>query len=765
MVWLVGLAAAVLEHPAYASALAKLALLPPKYADSQPFYTKRNVHGKVEIPQFNSTTHEYEGVPQHAPDPLLAEIIPELRSAAEAGSSAAALTLGDMYTFGNFSVPVNYTAALHYYEQAVSREPNAHAYFMLGFMYATGMFGETSVDHQKSNVYYEFAANNGDTNAILVLANKYYHGIGRPADCAVAQFYYSKLARSAMMHIHNEGEEPILEPVSYNINLADFNGGLYRSKVSESYSTVKTKADTYAGIKNNLHEKSVDSFDSDLADYYFDSIQNYYGGFFVEQNLTRAYEDALACAYLGVRRYTNGDGFPSTTDEQLWSRCLKLLGHMYLRGHGVERNLERSVYWLKMGAFFASDKKDGLDMGLVHQLDPTTNGYMSDRCQSYLQDAVNNGSSVAAYRLAKYLISSGGQPLQTEYTKNSYSFLKFAANRDHYESTFYLADAIESGFAALVGEVYGCMDLVLLYKDFVERSDHFMLPHLKYAFDEFKYGNFKNALLGYLMAAEQGLRHAQVSAAYLLYQVAPLYPKKPKTFNDPGRVEASLMYLELASVQGDIDATILLGDLYSNGIPSVNISADQGLAFAYYSKAALSASAHGCYKLGYMYEYGLGSPNNTVDYYMSKRYYDLSLKYYQESKLWSSKPNTYPVSLALLRLRLKLLFSDDQKHDDPESAGWFSTFKKLEKSQDELEEQEEKMHAKAQAHQEGLDYEDEDEYEIFDYFILAATFAFFIYLGMQRLHIRLRGQREGVDRPAEDENQARNNFQFFFFAI
>lgn len=100
----------------------------------------------------------------------------------------------------------------------------------------------------------------------------------------------------------------------------------------------------------------------------------------------------------------------------------------------------------------------------------------------------------------------------------------------------------------------------------MEKMEKLFQPHLKSAFDELIKGNYKNALIRYLIAAEQGLENAQMSSSYLLYQVQPLLQdRETKTFSEP-RIRAAIKYLELASTQKNVDATILLGDIYLNGL-------------------------------------------------------------------------------------------------------------------------------------------------------------------------------------------------------
>ena len=84
-----------------------------------------------------------------------------------------------------------------------------------------------------------------------------------------------------------------------------------------------------------------------------------------------------------------------------------------------------------------------------------------------------------------------------------------------------------------------------------------------------------------------------------------------------------------------------------------------------------------------MYEYGIGPANNSVDYFMAKRYYDFSLKYNEmlnhaklesPSQFVSGKTH---IDWALLRLRLKYLFNRlASKQSGNSDGGWLSAFKK-----------------------------------------------------------------------------------------
>lgn len=750
-------------HELYHHALLLALQLPRKYHHRQPKYTADTIHQGVQVPQYNATLHQYEDFESLPVLPGAHEVVRQLHAAADAGSVDATVALGDIYTFGNFSIPVNYTRAVAYYERAVRGAPHGHAYFMLGFMYSTGMFGEVEVDKTRSNVYYEFAAANNDLNAMLVLAYQNFRGVGRPENLALAQLYYSHVARVAMLRVHDAGVDPTFDFLPYDIRLPDFNGGLFGPQISESGSSVFTEVDLHLASRDRLRENDVDKHDSTMTEYYYDAIKDYHSSYFSDRNLTHAFSSALTCAYLGQQNLAGRDDtLVLQVDQFIWSRCMNLVGKMYLKGRGTERNPSRAHAWISSAADVYASGEVALNMAYLRLLDPVYANSTSPGYINTLGIAVTNGSTRATFLYADYLNGLREDPLSPTYTKRSYEFLMHAANNGQYEAKFYLADAVESGFADSLGEQYSTEDLLFYYKMFVDESENVLLPHLSYAFEEFRYGNFKNALVGYAMAAEQGLKNSQVSAAYLLYQIQPLLSWRRKTFL-ASRINEALRYLELASALDETDATLLLGNIFSEGIPDANVSVDYGKAFAYYGKAALAASPHGCYKLGYMYEYGLGSANNTVDFYLAKRYYDLSVKYYQEYRFsGGTKGNSYPISLALLRLRLKLLLSRDRREDPDDSSGWFSTLKTLGQSQ--ASEEDTDAPSRADAHHGGGQYDGEEDFEIFDYMLLAFTVFFFLFMFLRNFVGAARGANR-ANGQINGEPAIRANFDVMFFAI
>ncbi|KAF3992916.1 hypothetical protein FT663_00826 [Candidozyma haemuli var. vulneris] len=745
-----------------------------KRPTKKPLYTKRTIEDNVVIPQYDVELQDYEGSPFLAKYHITFErMASQLIKEAEASRDQEALVyLGDLYMFGQSDIRANYSKALEYYKKAVEGAPHGHAYFMLGYIYSTGMFGELPQDKAKSNLYYQFASENGNLNATLVLANKYLHGIDRAPNCDLSKFYYSRAARIVKKYQNDHGHATVSGDPLYNIRLADFNGGLYGRKVSDQISSFQSFADYDEARRQNLEDNNY-NHDPELRDLYYDALAAYTGSRFKPSNLTVANDLSRKCmAHAKVKFGKNHGGYISDDDKSMWSRCACILGNLYFEGTHFERDIPKAYEYFNMANKIFDSAHTRAQLGKVHALDPITDGSISDNCTRRFKSAAEAGNFEANYLLAKwYSVPDPASPFLIQNTARTLTWWRDLAMKGHFHARFYYADAMESGDGASSTDVFYCSTIVDTYKQFVERSEQLLFPHLKYAFEEFIYGHFKNALVGYSIAAEQGLKNSQVSAAFLLYQANPVFTWTPKFFNSD-RLESAMSYLELASLQGDIDSTILLGDISYDGVESTNIPQDYEKAFTYYSRAATAASPHGCFKLGHMYEYGRGSANATVDFHMAKRYYDLSVKYTLQSPFFRiSRLNTYAMSLALLRLRVKLLFSRDKK--DVDKAGWFSTFKKLGRSQDSIDDDEDDERAlqKSTAHFEGGDFEGEDEYEIFDYVVLLLTVVFFIFVFVSNMRGQMRRAANGPNQPNQQRNAGdqfgfrRGNFEFHFFAL
>lgn len=749
------------------------------------------------IPQYNTTKRDYDSSIKDGrvlDSRVEMEILPLLEEAAELNNVDAIMTLADFHTYGNHSVPTDYLKALNLYEKATSITPNGHAFFMLGYMYSTGMFGEIPVDQAKAQLYFQFGMETGDLASLLALGYRLSEGIGTPKNCELALIYYSRLAEYGYQYLMDHKDEIELDDVSYVIKIPDFLGGIFGREVSESPRSLVTSRRQYLDTYDQ--DFTLEGHDSKLLYNFFYALDEYDGYYGIPKNYSKALVYLEQCISHGEKLFNPKSALPLVgLDKIRYSQCKALLGHMYLKGQGTEKNYTKAFEILSdvTRLFNTSDALN--DLGVMYE-----NGWIGDEALpdeslaiQYYSAAIQKRSPSASKNMAKYLVNKvpfGDIKSSNVLSEIIYS-MRLAATKGETEALYHYGDYIQSGFTQITDSKFTCSNTLLYYKAFIERLGTFFLPHLEYALNELGNYNYKNALLGYLMAAEQGIEKAQVSSGWLLYQSDPLSVKHQKTF-DRERVTSAIKYFERASDKGDVDTSIFLGDLFFYGVDTANISVDYNKAFQLYSKAAHARSPHGCFSLAYMYENGLGVVNGSIDYFMAKRYYDLSFEYREESY---SSVNQIPIYFALLRLRLKFLIwggDTKSKYTDSEQTGWFSTFKKLGANNNNVgtnqNDREEQAQTNTARHRARVQHENEDslffdeEFTFSDYFVLAITVAFFaVFLFrnavQQYRRIRNRGNPQQDNQQPQPQDQQQNgwngnefnfrrgNFEFHFFAI
>ncbi|CAK7894905.1 ERAD-associated E3 ubiquitin-protein ligase component Hrd3p [[Candida] anglica] len=727
-----------------------------------PIYTKDNIYNNLKIPSYDEEIQDYEGVIYREIPTEISEAIEVLvQCALEEDHLDSLVALGDIYMFGNFSIKADYKKAHDYYKKAVSVSGHGHAYFMLGFIYTTGMFGEFPIDEALGVLYYEFAVENGDTNALFALAYKELKGIGTPVNCELALFYYTRLANLGMKALQERDEEREEIGRFYNIRLPDFNGGLFGSPVSEIQSSI-----VESSPKDILGDE-IDEYP--YTNYYYEAMESYEGDYFTPRNYTKSFEILKECFDHGEQKFgKKGYKNMHATDQFFLVHCQAKLGHMYLKGLGVEKNYDEALKYLKISASVKKTAECLTDIGYMyeHALLPETSN--KTKALTYYGRAIKLDSHQAKLNYAKIAIekTQGKNVFQSAEKKQIYDLVYGSVYSGNAEALYYFGEFLQSGLAREVEpeKDISCENTIIFYRMFLVRMESFFLPQLKYAFNELRHGNYKNALLGYSIVAELGFDHAQVSTSFLLFQAKSLKEKKNAKYSKP-RVEAAIKYLELSSTHQNTDATVMLGDLYYNGLGDV-LPQDYDNAFAYYNKAESKHSAHASFNMALMYEYGLG-PGNTVDYFMAKRYYDLSLKYGGKNKI--------PVNLALLKLRLKYIFSR-QKNPNPENTGWLSAFKSIRTQSNQVSENNILTENRADAHHEGETFI-EEEYDVIDYLVVIVTFVVFFFIFIRNLYQQLRRMRNPNLNNNNDQNPNINepvvpglnarvgNFQFQFFAL
>lgn len=282
------------------------------------------------------------------------------------------------------------------------------------------------------------------------------------------------------------------------------------------------------------------------------------------------------------------------------------------------------------------------------------------------------------------------------------SDLNAAASKGSLQARHRLAKMHTYGYRVPVREqmvqvtTQDCDKALKHYKWILDNASPQRAKRLRRAFKQYTAGQLADSLRNYLVASELGSESAQVNAAFLLEQGECLGM-------DPiACMQGSARLLKAASKRGDTEASLRVGDMYYYGklrtgdltpvgplehirnvlypialasrvvgklkdalISTVSGNAtnneqstsivegsvdkdaqlrgDLQIASRYYRTAAeTSQSPRANFNLGYMYEWGLGVPQ---DFHLAKRHYDLAVS-------GPSKQGEVPVAIALYGLHV-----------------------------------------------------------------------------------------------------------------
>ena len=301
------------------------------------------------------------------------------------------------------------------------------------------------------------------------------------------------------------------------------------------------------------------------------------------------------------------------------------LGFMYLNGHGKPTNLKKAV--------------------------------------EYFDAAASQDFAPSQVSLGKIFLDQGDYPSAIKY-------FELAARHGNVESYYYLAEIYNSG----KGRERSCGMATAYYKIVAERIEAIHSP-FEWANRAYAEGDVESALVGYMMAAEQGYESAQQNVAFILDDQKSRLPLfdllnliKTKTLglvptassapaqgqgegkkSEVARVEQAthrnrelaLIYYTRSAKQATIDSLVKMGDYYLSGIGT---ELDHEKAAACYQAASeFQQSAQALWNLGWMHENGVGVEQ---DFHLAKRFYDLALE--------TNPSEAYlPVVMSLAKLRVR----------------------------------------------------------------------------------------------------------------
>ncbi|QIW98107.1 hypothetical protein AMS68_003625 [Peltaster fructicola] len=601
----------------------------------------------------------------------LAEAVTLLEDAATTAQdpSDALFLLAELNFHGNFSHPISYPRAFNYYKQLADITGNSTAQHMVGFIYATGLNPEVGQDHAKSMLYHTFAAEQDDTRSEMTVAYRRHAGISTPRNCEEAVILYQRVARKAIAYYQSG------PPGGHNLNrdayrLADEAGGVYGPGASYSSAGHNAKnahpsSNAYADIDDVLEYLLFQSSKGDIKAT-FGLGRLYYDG---ERNFKRDLRTAKKYFMEVARQYWDASGkIKNDANADFASKAAGYLGLMFLRGEGMDQSLPKAKIWFQRGVS-NGDAISQYSLGLMY-LEGLGVEQNIAKAVDYFAAAADQDLALAQTRLGVLFLDEGDD------ITTAIKYFELAARNHHIEAFFYLAEIADQG----IGRERSCSTAAHFYKIVAEKAEP-LWASLEEANEAYEEGDTHKALIGYLMAAEQGSENAQANVAWILDETRPKwsllvwFTTAANTISklaDAPRL--ALRYWTRSAKQGNYDSIVKMGDYYLTGLGVATVGHSllpqpDNAAACYQAAAETLQSAQAMWNLGWMHENGLGGVEQ--DFHLAKRFYDQALETNKEAYL--------PVKLSLFKLRWrswwnKVTYGSVKSIQDEESPRTRRTF-------------------------------------------------------------------------------------------
>lgn len=572
----------------------------------------------------------------------LAEAVQLLEEASTEGDPNAIFLLAEMNFHGNHTHPLNYDEAFTRYRQLADLNGNSTAQYMLGFIYATGLAPSVPSDQAKSMLYHTFAAEGGNTRSQMTLAYRKIAGIASPRNCDEGVGYYKLVADKAIAYYRSgpPGGHS-LQRESYRI--ADEHGGVFGEGASVASAGPNARiggptSDAYADVEDVLEYLHLQSNKGDLKATFGLARLHYDGsrGLKKDYKLAKQYFLEVAREYWPNSSNKVRKDVPAGT-EKLASKAAGYLGRMFLRGEGMAQSFPIAQKWFTRG-ISNGDALSQYSLGLMH-----LNGFGVKKdvmkAADYFSAAADQDLAVAQTNLGILFLDQGDVATASKY-------FELAIRNSHIEALYYLAEMYDKG----VGRDRSCGVAAAYYKIVAEKVE-VVWSSLAEAAEAYEEGQTQKAVVGYLMAAEQGSENSQANVAWLLDQSVSKWSflrwigkggerAKRRLFGDT-RLE--LIHWTRSARQNNVDSLVKMGDYYlaggeeqgaGGGVDAgdgggksgggwIGGLAAENAAACYQAAAESLQSAQAMWNLGWMYENGVGMAR---DFHLAKRFYDQALE-------------------------------------------------------------------------------------------------------------------------------------------
>ncbi|KAK6539424.1 ERAD-associated protein [Orbilia ellipsospora] len=562
----------------------------------------------------------------------LSEAVILIQKALVSKNPDALYLMAEMNFYGNWSHPRNTATAFGFYRELATLTGNSTAQNMVAFMYATGYGGIIQKDQSKALLYHTFAALGGNTRSEMTLAYRYHAGISTPRNCEEAAFFYKRVADKAMDY-YRSGPPGGHHLPRNNHRIVDELGGTYGAGASFGHT---------GRIAKRSNEQSSLSIMDDIIEYLL--LLSNKGELSATQQLAKLYYDGprglprdLKKArdlyfQLAKKMWTKGGKEvkdPSDIVIDVASKAAGYLGRMYLRGEAVPQDFALARRWFVRGLKYSDTiSQHGMAYlyehglaGLEKNMDKATKLYKTSAEDDYGPAQVSIGKIF--YNKGEYGVAN--------------KWFELATRHGEVEAYYYLAEINNQGN----GRERSCGMATLYFKHVSEKVEALQAP-LEWAHRAHKIGAKESAIIGFMMAAEQGYESGQSNVAFLLDEQKSRLPFEWWRLkrNDALEQELALMYWTRSAKQQNIDSYVKMGDYYLAGVGTEPDS--EKAAACYIAASEFQQSAQALWNLGWMHENGIGVEQ---DYHLAKRYYDQALETNTEAYL--------PVTLSLLKLRAR----------------------------------------------------------------------------------------------------------------
>ncbi|KAI6007730.1 hypothetical protein F5J12DRAFT_905581 [Pisolithus orientalis] len=609
------------------------------------------------------------------------KVIDLLQLSAELGSMDALFALAHLSLFPpNIYFSLDPKLAYSSFAMHASITGNATSQSYLAFFHATGYADVVPIDQTKALLYYTFAAQGGDKGAQMALGYRYWSGISTLEDCTRAAAWYEEAADQAMQKFLSGPPGGLTLPYTPT-SLSDLDGGVYgpgASVASTGFNVVRP------AVKAGFARAAGETWD-DLLEYYMFNADRgemdfaYKLGKIFYQGSIYAAAGGTASGSEGVGRITQdfkqAQYYFLQIARQVWPRdpqnplqhkasaykaegvtqpgwapkSAAYLGRMYMRGEGVKQDYEMAMMWFERGAEYG-DRECHNGLGIVWR-DGLVKGKKDIRkALEHFAIAAGQELAEAHVNLGKHHYARGEFKLAGTYFETA---IRFGST---FEAHFYLAkihtmNMRTSGFPQDYA-AGSCSSAVSFYKLAAERGvwDDDLVNDAEHAWNSGTERGKEMAILKWWVAAERGFEVAQNNLAYALDQDKSLLRSTRfspiQISNDTARL-ALTQWIRSAS-QRNVDSLVKVGDYYYHGfgVPDEPESVRWEKAAKFYQSAAdTQLSALAMWNLGWMYENGIGVPQ---DFHLAKRHYDQALDINSEAYL--------PVLLSLIKLHARSLW-------------------------------------------------------------------------------------------------------------